>query len=55
MATLLSSAAASSAAKHVFHKDLRRFCAIDRSVAGVETGVDTGIDINVDIGVAVQI
>ena len=59
MITLLSSAAASSAAKNGFLRDLRRFCATDRSVAGVEIGVDTGlgtgIDINVDIGVAVQI
>ena len=55
MTSLLSSAATSRAAKHVFPSDLRRFCAIDRSVAGVETGVDTGIDINVEIGVAVQI
>ena len=63
MITLLSSAAASSTAKNGFHRDLRRFCATDRSVAGVDidvdigadTGMDTGIDINVDIGVAVQI
>ena len=63
MITLLSSATASSTAKNVFHRDLRRFCATDRSVAGVDTdadvgadtSLDTGIDINVDIGVAVQI
>ena len=59
MITLLSSAAASSVAKNGFLRDLRRFCATDRSVAGVDidvdTGLDTGIDINVDIGVAVQI
>jgi hypothetical protein len=63
MITLLSSAAASSVAKNGFLRDLRRFCATDRSVAGVDidvdvgadTGLDTGIDINVDIGVAVHI
>ena len=63
MITLLSSAAASCVAKNGFLRDLRRFCATDRSVAGVDidvdvgadTGLDTGIDINVDIGVAVQI
>ena len=59
MITLLSSAAASRAVKHAFHRDFRRFCASDSSVAGVDIdvdiGVDTGIDINVDIGVAVQI
>ena len=63
MITLLSSATASSVAKNGFLRDLRRFCATDRSVAGVDidvnvgadTGLDTGIDINVDIGVAVQI
>jgi hypothetical protein len=55
MITLLSSAAASSAEKHAFHRDFRRLCAIDRSVAAVDTDFGTGIDINVDIGVAVQI
>ena len=63
MITLLSSAAASSVAKNGFLRDLRRLCATDRSMAGVDidvnvgadTGLDTGIDINVDIGVAVQI
>ena len=63
MTSLLSSAAAGSVAKNGFLRDLRRFCATDRSVAGVDidvdvgadTGLDTDIDINVDIGVAVQI
>jgi hypothetical protein len=44
MITLLSSAAASSVAKNGFLRDLRRFCATDRSVAGVDIDVDVGAD-----------